>query len=122
MTLIGEIDYASVYERVSEAHALAAELEVRCHLVDLTEARNPYATLETAREARRTAGPGPGIDRRACLAILVDPDDSSHDLFIAMLQSAGQDATVFHDRAEAVAHLTAAADRSKPAHGNSPPV
>jgi hypothetical protein len=89
---------------------LASELGVRCHLIDVTDSRNVESVydnfIHTRSDVRET-----GLDRRACVALLTAPDDYSHDTIETFSLGAGLDITVFWDRAEAVAHLQAAAKR-----------
>jgi hypothetical protein len=94
-----------------DAHALGAELGIRCYLVDVTEARNVESTLTNYRIANRDIKDNREIDQGACVAVLVDPDDDSHDFYETLAKNAGIDLTVFRDREAAIEHLQTAAVR-----------
>jgi hypothetical protein len=47
----------------------------------------------------------PGINQKARTAMLVSPNDHSHDFIEALFRDSGADVTLFHDRDLAVWHL-----------------
>ena len=101
----GEINRKLGLERVIEAHALGAKLGINRYLVDLTEAKNVdsiHESYEYAYEDSKTAN---GIDRGARAAMLVDPEDHSHDFVETALRNAGHNVTLFRDRDSAISHL-----------------
>ena len=94
-----------------EATALASKLGIRCHLTDVTESRNTEAMLQNYRFARTDMQEKQSVDQSACVALLVSPEDHSHDFYETLARDAGADVTLFRDREQALAHLAAAAKR-----------
>jgi hypothetical protein len=103
----GEINSEMTTQRNLEAHALAAELGITRHLVDVTEARHVDTTLNTYNFAYEDMRTLPGINKNARVAVLVSPDDHSHDFVATVAWNAGQDVTLFTDREAAIQHLLA---------------
>ncbi len=112
--MVGDMTRDVANQHVLEAHALGAELGIRCYLVDVTESRNTESVLDNYKFAHADVRSIPGMDRRACVAVLVAPGDHSHDFYETLARNAGIDSTLFRDRDEAVAHLEAAAKRIPP--------
>jgi len=83
-----------------EAHALGKSLGIRNYLVDLTESQNTDTVSSNFRFANEDMK-GTGIDRAARAAILVDPNDHSHDFVVLASQNAGLNTSMFTDRARA---------------------
>ncbi len=100
----GLIDVASMLECVLMAHRLARQAGVNRHLVDLTEARNHLSTLQNYHFAYNDMN-RLDIDRLARIAMLVNPDDHSHDFLETLLRNNGRDATLFTSREEAERYL-----------------
>jgi hypothetical protein len=98
-----------------DSNVLGAEIGVRCYLIDVTESRNVDSVANNYQYARTDAR-SPGVDRRACIAVLASEDDDSHDFYVTMAQTAGLEIELFRDRAEAVAHLKEWADLLPPLH------
>jgi hypothetical protein len=101
----GEIDRELTTQRNLEAHALAAELGITRHLVDLTEARHVDTVTNTYGFAYEDMQFLPGINKNARVVVLVSPDDHSHDFVEAVTRNAGQNVTLFRDREAAIQHL-----------------
>jgi hypothetical protein len=101
----GEINRELTTQRNLEAHALGAELGITRHLVDLTEARHVDTITNTYEFAYEDMRLLPGINKNACVAVLVSPDDTSHDFVETVTRNAGQDVTLFRDREAAIQHL-----------------
>jgi hypothetical protein len=98
----GEINGEIAMKRIQEAHKLGAELRVTRHLVDLTEARSIDSITKAykyAYEDMKTIG------LNACVAMLVSPEDHSHDFVETVLRNTGHDVTLFRDREAAINHL-----------------
>jgi hypothetical protein len=90
-----------------EAHALGRSLGVRRYLVDMTESRNAETVLANYEFARQEIWDAPEIDKTALVAIVVSPDDHSHDFVETVARNAGLLVTLFRDRALAEQHLLA---------------
>jgi hypothetical protein len=111
LVVVGEITTMGVMDAIVEAHALGAELGIRCYLMDATAAKNADSAISNFKFAKDSIPEKATIDLAACVAALVDPRDHSHDFFEAAAQTAGFDFTLFRDRDAAVDHLQSAADR-----------
>ena len=86
---------------------LGEELGIRCFLIDLVESRNVEPTFENVHFTREDAPPL--MPPELCFAVLVDPDDHSHDFHVAFAQTQGINISLFTDRGEAIEHLLDAA-------------
>jgi hypothetical protein len=87
-----------------EAHALGKSLGIRNYLVDLTESQNGDTVSSNFRFANEDMK-GTDIDRAARAALLVDPNDRSHDFVVLASQNAGINMSLFTDRSIAVRFL-----------------
>lgn len=108
ITIVEEGEYTreQAIEHTIAAHALGAELGIRCYLMDVTKARNVESVLTNYELANRDIKETPEIDRWACVAVLVDPEDTSHDFYEVVSANAGLDLTFFRgDREAAIEHL-----------------
>ena len=103
----GEINNKLGVERVIEAQALGAKLGISRYLVDVTEAWNADSAPESYKYAYEDAKTAPGIDANVRVAMLVDPEDHSHDFVETVLRNAGHNVTLFRDRDSAISHLLA---------------
>jgi hypothetical protein len=112
-TVDGDMSREQATEVAAAVKAIASETGIRCYLIDVSGDRGVMKMSDGYRHARSDLREL-GIDRRACVAILAAPGDDSHDRFATMASSAGLDLTLFHDRAEAIAHLEDAAKRLPP--------
>ncbi len=88
-----------------EAHAMGRELGIQRYLVDMTESRNVESVLANYEFARKEMFDVPEIDKTALVALLVSPDDHSHDFVETVARNAGLRVTIFRDRARAEQHL-----------------
>ena len=104
LKVTGTITHDRALKYDLEAHAFGAARGISRYLMDLTECRNVDSTTGKYRFAYEDMK-SPGIDRRARVALLVNPDDHSHDFIETVCQNAGLDVTLFTDRAAAVRHL-----------------
>jgi hypothetical protein len=111
--VVGDMTREQVNEVATGVDRLGSETGIRCYLIDVTESQNTQTVssnfIQLRSDFRRL-----GINRRSCFAVLTAPDDHSHDLIETLAPGAGLDLTVFWDRAEAIAHLEAAAKRLHP--------
>ena len=101
----GEINRELTTKRNLEAHALGAELGITRHLVDLTEAKHVDTVTNTYEFAYKDMRFLSGIKKNARVAVLVSPDDHSHDFVATVARNAGQNVTLFRDREAAIQHL-----------------
>ena len=101
----GEINSEMTTQRNLEAHALAAKLGITRHLVDLVDAKHVDTVANTYKFAYEDMRFLPGINKNARVAVLVNPDDHSHDFVETVTRNAGQNVTLFRDREAAIQHL-----------------
>jgi CBS-domain-containing membrane protein len=103
----GDINSEITTQRNLEAHALGAKLGISRHLVDVTEATHVDSATNTYKFAYDNMRTLPGINKKARVAVLVSPDDHSHDFVETVTRNAGQNVTLFRDRKAAIKHLLA---------------
>ena len=103
----GELSRKLSIEHVIEAHALGEKLGITQYLVDLTEARNIDSIPELYEYAYKDTKSASGLNLNARVALLVDPEDHSHDFVETVLRNAGHNVTLFRDRDSAISHLLA---------------
>lgn len=101
----GEITSELVMKRTQEAHELGKKLGITLHLMDVTEAKNIDSVTKTYKFAYQDIKAFPGINMNVRVAVLVKPDDHSHDFVETVTRNAGQDVTLFRDRELAIKHL-----------------
>jgi hypothetical protein len=87
------------------AHALAKQLGIDRFLMDLTDSRNVESVTSKYIFAYSDMKNTPGINRNARVALLVNPDDHSHDFILTVAQNSGLNTTMFRDRQAAIEHL-----------------
>ncbi|MGA9596343.1 MAG: hypothetical protein WBV06_09310 [Acidimicrobiia bacterium] len=109
--VVGEFTRPEALKIASDAFELGRELGIRCHLNDMTEARNVDRVIDDVYFTRKDVRDIEARDDMACAAVLVDPSDHSHDFYVAFARGNGIDITLFWDRDEAIAHLLKAAKR-----------
>lgn len=107
LTVTGDYTRALAMADNRDAHTLGAKLGIRRYLVDVTAARNTESVLDQYEFAYQDMAAEAVIDRHARVALLVAPDDHSHDFVVVATTNAGMDTRLFTDRAEAERYLTA---------------
>jgi hypothetical protein len=100
----GPITIAKALASATESHALGKKLGINHYLVDAVEAQNVENPVANYEFANHQIDPSK-INRNACVALLVHPDDKSHDFVQTVLRNAGHWVTLFRDRKAALAHL-----------------
>lgn len=101
----GDITRKLAMQQNLEAHALGEKLGVNRYLVDMTESRNVDTVYSNYEFAYSDMDSTPGIDRTACVAIVVSKGDHSHDFIETVAQNSGLDVELFTDMEKAIAHL-----------------
>ena len=101
----GDMNREFGLKRVIQAHKLGAEIGINRYLVDLTEAINIDSATKTYMYAYEDLKAPSEIKPNACAAMLVSPDDHSHDFVETVLRNAGHNVTLFRDRELAIKHL-----------------
>jgi len=97
----GDITRRDASQISLEAHALGKQLRINHYLVDVTEARNIDPIMENYRFAYSDLANADGITRLEFVAVLVSPDDHSHDFAETVCRNAGFNITIFRDPVEA---------------------
>ena len=105
ITVRGEINGESATKITLEAHALGRELGIERFLEDLTECRNLETDTHNYTFARKDLLRQKGLNYTARVALLVSPDDRSHDFVAMVTRNSGLDVRLFTDREQAVQHL-----------------
>lgn len=101
----GKINSDQTTQRNLEAHALGEKLGITRHLVDVTEAQHVDTVMNTYKFAYEDMRLLPGINKKARVAVLVSPDDHSHDFVATVAQNAGQSVKMFRNREAAIQYL-----------------
>ena len=101
----GEITRATQLQAIIEAHGLGLKLGINKFLVDITNARNVESVAESFNFAYSDLRNSPLVSKGTCNAVLVAPDDHSHDFVEVVLANSGRDAKFFRDRNDAIAYL-----------------
>ena len=108
ITVKGKItsgDPTVLIQPLIEAHELAMQREIRNILVDVTQARNTLGIADNYDIVYRKIMREPAVDRYVRVALLVAPDDHSHDFTETLARNAGFIFTLYRDRAQALASL-----------------
>lgn len=87
------------------AHAQGRELGINRYFVDMTEARNAERVVGNYEFAHEDMRRDQSIEKDVRVAILVSPEDHSHDFVETALRNAGHNVTLFRDRELALRHL-----------------
>ena len=103
--ILGKQTAESAMKQNLEAHAFGDELGIGRYLVDATEAVNVDSTLENYSFAYTDMQTPTGINKAAIVALLVSPDDHSHDFIETVSRNVGLNVTIFRDRELAIHHL-----------------
>ncbi len=88
-----------------EAHKVGKERKIRKYFVDLIHARNVDSNIENYQFTYEDIRGANEIDRTAVVALLVDPNDHSHDFFETLAQNSGLNVTVFREKGKAIEFL-----------------
>lgn len=104
LKVVGDVTRQEMLACDMEAHALGRQLGIRRYLMDATEAHNVesvtgnYVFIRNDIEREE-------IDRLARVAMLVAPDDHSHDFVETVARNSGFLVKLFRDRGEAERYL-----------------
>ncbi|MCB9419754.1 MAG: hypothetical protein H6667_08115 [Ardenticatenaceae bacterium] len=104
LTVVGEITSQSAMEQNVAAHAEGRKLGINRYLTDVRQARNMDSVVHNYQFAYDDMV-SPDVDSTAVVALLVAPDDHSHDFVETFARNAGLSVTLFRDWDEAVNFL-----------------
>ena len=100
----GGITREEAIKATVESHAVGKKHGINRYLVDATEATNVESVFSNYSFAYEDLVKA-DIDRFARVALLVRPDDTSHDFVETSSINAGYNVTLFRSRDRAVKHL-----------------
>jgi len=92
-------------EVTSQAFTLGRDLGISCYLIDLTESKNQESIVGSYKSAYEDLAHLPWQDSLTRAALLVDPEDHSHDFNETVLINAGLKVKLFRDRELAIPYL-----------------
>ena len=101
----GEITGETIMPENIKAHKLGTEMGIKKFLVDVTGARNTETVLNNYKFAYEDIRHTPEMDVTAIVAMLVAPDDHSHDFFETAAKNSGLNITLFRDKQKAIEFL-----------------
>jgi hypothetical protein len=90
---------------ITEAAEVGAKLGIQQYLMDVTEAVHSWPLGQDYMFVNQDLQNQIKFDRRARTAVLVSPEDTSHDFILTVAMNAGLNLHVFRDRQEALAFL-----------------
>jgi hypothetical protein len=103
--ITGDIDRSIALPQVLEAHALGRKLGIDRFLVDLTEARNTDNVGNTFFFTNQDLKTNSGINAFAWVALLINPEDDSHNFIEITARNAGLYFRLFTDAFDAIRYL-----------------
>ena len=92
-------------EIAEQAILMGKKLEISRYLIDLTASRNLESILGSYQSAYEDLANLPWRNSFSRAALLVDPQDRSHDFNETVLNNIGMRVTLFQDRDEAIQYL-----------------
>jgi hypothetical protein len=92
-------------QRTIEAHQLGRKVSIRKYLVDVTRAENEEPPIENYKFAYEDVRGADEIDKTAIVALVVAPQDHSHDFVETVSKNSGLNVTLFRDKSRAVDFL-----------------
>lgn len=101
----GDITGELALKQDVEAHSLGRKRGINRYLVDATNARNVESVENNYKFAYDDVKTSGDIDKNARVALLVSPEDHSHDFVETVSKNAGLNVTLFRDREAAIRHL-----------------
>lgn len=101
----GDLDRASSIKQIIEAHELGTKLGIQNYLADLTEARSVRSILDDYHLANADTHRDPRIITFARVAMLVSPEDHSHDFLEIAALNAGWRVKLFKEKTKALDYL-----------------
>ena len=104
LKVTGNINRQYAIECNIAAHEYGKKLGINRYLMDLVNSRNVDTTMGNYKFAYQDMQSAP-VDRDACVAILVHPDDHSHDFIETLAKNTGLNVNLFRDRDEALSFL-----------------
>jgi hypothetical protein len=107
ITVRGDINRHSAMQINQEAHEMGRKIGVNRYLMDVRESRNTDSVVDQYEFAYRDMQCCEKIDRFARVAMLVSPEDHSHDFIATVCVNSGLNVAQFTDLQQAIHFLTA---------------
>jgi len=101
----GALRHQESIQLLTEAFDLGAELGIAQYLLDVTESPHAWPLGADYTFVNETVRNENNFNPNAKTAVLVSPEDTSHDFIIMVSSNAGLNIRLFRDREEALAFL-----------------
>ena len=101
----GDINTKMAIDPIIECHTLGKQLNIQRYLVDVTNANNVGAVLDSYHFACRDIQLRNGIDTPAIVVVVASPDDHSHDPAEPVFNNPDLNVKLFQDIDVALHHL-----------------
>ena len=101
----GEITRENAMKYILAAHKLGKKHEIKRYLVDYRKARNTDTIINNYQFANEDMKQTPGIDLTAVVALLISPEDHSHDFIETVAKNSGLNVKLFRDKKKAIKYL-----------------
>lgn len=105
ITVVGVVDSNLALEYTVKSHQLGREIGILNFLVDLIGARNMQSPVENYDFVISDLDESQFIDRRAKVAMLVSPDDDSHNFIETISRYSGYNVKIFRKLEDALGFL-----------------
>lgn len=105
LKISGEINRKTAMEYNIESHKKGKELGIKKYLCDLIDAKNIETNIDNYVFAYKDMQNPMAVDTTACVAMVVDPEDHSHDFVETVSRNAGLNVKLFRDYNKAVEYL-----------------
>lgn len=101
----GEMNRQLGLKLARESQELGDQLDIRKHLVDVTDSVNVDDVLDQYRFANTDITESQELNHRVQIAVLASPDDHSHDFIETVMRNVGINFKLFRDRQQALHFL-----------------
>ncbi|HSP87323.1 MAG TPA: hypothetical protein VLN45_04270 [Ignavibacteriaceae bacterium] len=101
----GDFTAKDSMERNLEAHSIAKKLGINKFFVDVTNARNTDTIINNYQFAYEDMRKESGIDKNSIVAIVVSPEDHSHDFVETVAMNSGLNVRFFRDKEKALEYI-----------------
>lgn len=101
----GEIDRTFGLHLAIESQAHGDKVNIRKFLIDVTESVNVDSVIDQYRFANSDLTESNELDHYSRIAVLVSPDDHSHDFIETVVRNVGINLRLFRNRQEALSFL-----------------
>lgn len=101
----GDITRLTVMQHIEQAHTLGERLGTNRFLLDLREATNTDSTTDQYEFVHRDMMQSKDIDVFARVAVLIDPENHSHDFLETVFRNVGFNLRLFNDREDALSFI-----------------